>query len=90
MGPWRDELLLAGCDLSNTNIQSERLRVLMEIECLFQAKDNAFPLLPGRADRLVAVLAQAERIPAFLTSLILCDERQLFPPFWQRFFQTLA
>jgi hypothetical protein len=86
----RDELLLAGCDLSDTNIQSDRLRVLMEIEHLFTAKDKAFHLLPGRADRLVAVLAQAERIPAFLNRLILCDERQLFPPFWQRFFQTLA
>jgi RecB family exonuclease len=86
----RDELLMAGCNLLDETFKTDRLQAIAAIELLLSAKDNALQLLPGRADRSLAVLAAGARIPRFLQSLHLCDERSLFPPFWQRFFAVLA
>ncbi|PSR14596.1 MAG: hypothetical protein DA408_11100 [Bacteroidetes bacterium] len=85
----RDELLLAGWDFALARVHTERLRVLATIETYWAAIEPALGLYPGEADRLVAVLAQVQRIPAFLKALHLCDERSLFPPFWQRLLQAL-
>lgn len=79
----RDELLMAGWNFDLDGLKTERLLVLAQVE-----KDLV--LFPGMADRLDRVLQQAERIPLFVDELYLCDDRQLYPVFWQRLFQRLA
>lgn len=84
----RDELLQAGWHFDAAHTTAERLRVLATIEAYWQADTTPIRHL-GEPDRLVAVLAQAGRIPRFLDALHLCDARSLFPPIWRRIFQRL-
>ena len=78
----RDELLMAGWDFSTQAIKASRLVVLAEIEA-------AVHLFPGQADRIVAILEQADRIPRFVEELHLCDVESLYPIVWQRLFHLL-
>ena len=78
----RDELLMAGWDFTTKGIKAERLLVLAALE-------QDVHLFPGLADRLNAVLQKSQHVTRFVDELHLCDERQLYPIFWQRLFEQL-
>lgn len=84
----RDELLQAGWDFEATVNTPPRLQVLATVESYWGQVDLSFRLYAGETDRLVNILAQAKRIPAFLTTLQLCDPVHFFPPIWQRIFSA--
>ncbi|MEM6772678.1 MAG: hypothetical protein AAF597_19015, partial [Bacteroidota bacterium] len=78
----RDELLMAGWDFQSDRVKTERLVVLASLE-------ESLYLFPGPADRLNTVLQKAAHITSFVSRLQLCDERRLYPVFWQRLFAAL-
>lgn len=83
----RDELLLAGWNFASNHDTPVRLRVLAELEEMFQTE--ARTLAAGFADRFVTVLQQLDTREQPFTNIYINEPMELLPAHWQHLFEKL-
>jgi hypothetical protein len=89
----RDELVLAGWDFSLSEKVPPRLRVIAEIESIFQHRSQltgAPKLLDGYGDRVAKVLQALDTIDHPIEQVLIAEPWNLLPGYLQRIFAKIG
>ena len=82
---WRDELVIAGWDRSCTDLGSQRLKHLAEVETRLATECKC-----SEGDRLLAVIAELSCRSGGELTVISRDPLTWYPKLWQRLFEKLG